>query len=79
MSKRGDIVVDERTNTLIIREIPTYMPAVLQLIDNLDTATPQVIIESRIVETTKSLGRSLGINWGVQRQSRTRHTATRRT
>lgn len=64
MSKRGDIVVDPRTNTLIIREIPTYLPAVLQLIDNLDTPTPQVMIESRIVETTKSLGRSLGINWG---------------
>jgi type IV pilus assembly protein PilQ len=65
MSKRGDIVVDARTNTLIIREIPTYLPAVLQLIDQLDTATPQVMIESRIVETTKSLGRSLGINWGT--------------
>jgi len=66
MSKRGAIVVDGRTNTLIIREIPTYLPAVLQLIDNLDTATPQVVIESRIVETTKSLGRSLGINWSVR-------------
>jgi type IV pilus assembly protein PilQ len=64
MSRRGDIVVDSRTNTLIIREIPTFLPAVLQLIDNLDTATPQVMIEARIVETTKSLGRSLGINWG---------------
>jgi len=64
MSRRGDIVVDVRTNTLIIREIPTFLPAVLQLIDNLDTATPQVMIEARIVETTKSLGRSLGINWG---------------
>jgi type IV pilus assembly protein PilQ len=66
MSKRGAIVVDQRTNTLIIREIPTYLPAVLQLIDNLDTATPQVVIESRIVETTKTLGRSLGINWNVR-------------
>src|SRR6202043_348460 len=65
MSRRGDIVVDVRTNTLIIREIPTFLPAVLQLIENLDTATPQVMIEARIVETTKSLGRSLGINWGV--------------
>ena len=65
MSKRGSIVVDSRTNTLIIREIPTYLPAVLQLIENLDTATPQVVIESRIVETTKSLGRSLGINWSA--------------
>jgi type IV pilus assembly protein PilQ len=65
MSRRGDIVVDSRTNTLIIREIPTYLPAVLQLIENLDTATPQVMIEARIVETTKSLGRSLGISWGA--------------
>jgi type IV pilus assembly protein PilQ len=65
MSRRGDIVVDARTNTLIIREIPTYLPAVLQLIENLDTATPQVMIEARIVETTKSLGRSLGISWGA--------------
>ncbi|HEY1250503.1 MAG TPA: type IV pilus secretin PilQ [Thermoanaerobaculia bacterium] len=65
MSKRGSIVIDGRTNTLIIREIPTYLPAVLQLIENLDTATPQVVIESRIVETTKSLGRSLGINWSA--------------
>ncbi len=64
MSRRGDIVIDGRTNTLIIREIPTFLPAVLQLIDNLDTATPQVMIEARIVETTKTLGRSLGINWG---------------
>ena len=65
MSRRGDIVVDNRTNTLIIREIPTFLPAVLQLIENLDTATPQVMIEARIVETTKSLGRSLGISWGA--------------
>ncbi len=76
MSKRGSIVVDQRTNTLIIREIPTYLPAVLQLIDNLDTATPQVVIESRIVETTKSLGRSLGINWSVRGKADVDHGNT---
>ena len=76
MSKRGAIVVDGRTNTLIIREIPTYLPAVLQLIDNLDTATPQVVIESRIVETTKSLGRSLGINWSVRGKADVDHGNT---
>jgi type IV pilus assembly protein PilQ len=76
MSKRGDIVTDTRTNTLVIREIPTYMPAVLQLIDNLDTATPQVMIEARIVETTKSLGRSLGINWGMRGVADTAHGNT---
>jgi type IV pilus assembly protein PilQ len=76
MSRRGDIVVDGRTNTLIIREIPTYLPAVLQLIENLDTATPQVMIEARIVETTKSLGRSLGIAWGVAGASDVQHGNT---
>ncbi len=76
MSKRGAIVVDARTNTLIIREIPTFLPAVLQLIDNLDTATPQVVIEARIVETTKSLGRSLGINWQVRGKADNEHGNT---
>ena len=76
MSKRGAIVVDGRTNTLIIREIPTFLPAVLQLIDNLDTATPQVVIEARIVETTKSLGRSLGINWQVRGKADNEHGNT---
>ncbi len=76
MSKRGDIVVDTRTNTMIIREIPTYLPAVLQLIENLDTPTPQVMIEARIVETTKSLGRSLGINWGANAAADVAHGNT---
>lgn len=64
MSPRGDIIVDRRTNTLIIKEIQDFMPTVIQLIENLDTPTPQVVIESRIIETTKTFGRSLGINWG---------------
>lgn len=64
MSPRGDIIVDKRTNTLIIKEIQDFMPTVVQLIENLDTPTPQVVIESRIIETTKTFGRNLGINWG---------------
>jgi type IV pilus assembly protein PilQ len=76
MSRRGDIVVDARTNTLIIREIPTFLPAVMQLIENLDTSTPQVMIESRIVETTKTLGRSLGINWGFNAAADVAHGNT---
>jgi len=64
MSPRGDVIVDDRTNTLIIREIQDYMPTVLQLLENLDRPTDQVIIESRIVETTKTFGHTLGVNWG---------------
>jgi type IV pilus assembly protein PilQ len=40
------------------------MPTVLQLLENLDRPTEQVIIESRIVETTKTFGHTLGVNWG---------------
>jgi type IV pilus assembly protein PilQ len=65
MSERGTITVDARTNTLIIKELPAYMDTVLAVIDNLDTPEPQVMIEAKIVETTKKYNRSLGIQWGL--------------
>jgi type IV pilus assembly protein PilQ len=64
MSNRGSVVVDERTNTLIIRDTIDRVEGVLRLIDTLDKPTPQVVIEGRIVETTRSFSRSLGISWG---------------
>jgi type IV pilus assembly protein PilQ len=64
MSARGDIFVDERSNLLIIRELPEYLPTVLDLIKSLDTAVPQVMIEARIVEATRTFSRQLGIAWG---------------
>lgn len=76
MSPRGDVIVDARTNTLIIRELPDYLPTIMQLIENLDTPTPQVMIESRIVETTKTFGRTLGINWGFTGVSDVAHGNT---
>jgi len=63
MSQRGTIIVDNRTNTLIIRELPRYMDTVLAVIEHLDTPEPQVRIEARIVETTKNFNRTLGIDW----------------
>jgi type IV pilus assembly protein PilQ len=63
MSQRGSVIVDQRTNTLIIRELPRYMDTVLAVIEHLDTPEPQVRIEARIVETTKRFNRSLGIDW----------------
>ena len=64
MSNRGSVVVDERTNTLIIRDTIDRVEGVLRLIDTLDKPTPQVVIEGRIVETTRSFSRQLGISWG---------------
>lgn len=65
LSPRGTILFDERTNTLIIEDIPKRMVAIRTLIRRLDTRIPQVSIEARIVETTKRFVRELGIQWGL--------------
>jgi type IV pilus assembly protein PilQ len=64
MSTRGSVVVDRRTNTLIIKELPSHIDTVIAVIENLDIPEPQVMIEARIIETTKRFSRSLGVQWG---------------
>jgi type IV pilus assembly protein PilQ len=64
LSQRGSVIVDDRTNSLIIKELPSYMDTVISVIDRLDTPEPQVMIEARIIETTKQFSRDLGIAWG---------------
>jgi len=64
LSARGSVTVDERTNTLILRDVADRVEGILRLIDSLDLPTPQVVIEGRIVETTKQFSRSLGVVWG---------------
>lgn len=62
---RGKIVADIRTNTLVISDIPDKQAAYNGLLDALDTQTPQVVIEARIVEAIRNYERDLGINWAV--------------
>ena len=64
-SDRGKIVADIRTNTLIIQDIPDKREEYDGLIDSIDTQTPQVIIEARIIEAFRTFERDLGINWAV--------------
>ncbi len=64
MSSRGSVTTDERTNTLIIRDVVDRVEGILRLIDSLDLPTPQVVIEGRIVETTRDFSRELGVSWG---------------
>lgn len=66
MSQRGTIQTDNRTNTLIIKELPSFMDTVLAVIESLDIPEPQVMIEARIIETTKNFSRSLGVEWGFE-------------
>ncbi len=65
LSQRGSVWVDKRTNSLIIKELPEYMDTVTAVINELDTPEPQVMIEARIVETTKRFTRSLGVQWAA--------------
>ena len=64
LSSRGAVEVDARTNTLIITDLQDRLNTASELIQTLDRAQPQVEIEARIVKTTKTYARALGIQWG---------------
>jgi type IV pilus assembly protein PilQ len=64
LSERGTVAVDTRTNTLVVRDIGSNIGKARGLVDKLDSITPQVLIESRIVEANTSFSRSIGVQWG---------------
>jgi type IV pilus secretin PilQ/predicted competence protein len=61
---RGTIVVEERTNSLILTDIPSSITKLVQLIETLDVPQPQVEIEARIVSATRDFARDIGIQFG---------------
>jgi type IV pilus secretin PilQ/predicted competence protein len=65
LSLRGDIQIDARTNTIIIRDLASRLQGAAQLIDALDRPQPQVEIEARIVTTTRDFARRIGVQWGM--------------
>jgi type IV pilus assembly protein PilQ len=65
LSPRGDVVADPRTNSLIIEDIPSTLPKIEELLNNLDRKTPQVEIEARVVASTRSFTRDIGTQLGV--------------
>ena len=65
LSARGDVQVDARTNTLIIRDLADRLVAAGDLITTLDRPQPQVEIEARIVQLDRNKARDLGIDWNV--------------
>jgi len=60
LSSRGDILFDDRSNQLIIRDIPSTIPTVDNLIRNLDRKSQQVEIEARVVSASRSFARDIG-------------------
>lgn len=63
-SPRARIIVDARTNQLIVSEIPQYLQTMRNLIDSIDIPTRQVVIEARIVEASKVFQQQWGFVWG---------------
>ena len=63
LTKRPDasLVVDERSNTIMVRDVKKVVEDVSLLVVKLDTRTPQVLIESNLIETTPSFARALGL------------------
>ena len=65
LSPRGQVSVDERTNTLLIQDTPSKIKEVRKLIAALDQPVRQVMIETRLVEARDSFAKNLGVKWGV--------------
>ncbi len=65
LSPRGDILADDRSNTLIIRDIPSTFPVIDNLLRQLDRKSQQVEIEARVVEADRSFAREIGTMFGV--------------
>ncbi len=65
LSVRGEVQVDGRTNTLIVRDLPDRLTTAAELVKSLDRPQPQVEIEARIVQSTKDFARRIGVEWGV--------------
>lgn len=65
LSKRGSVVVDERSNKVFVTDVATRLQALRRLVQEIDVAPRQVLIEARIVEASKTFARDLGVRLGV--------------
>jgi type IV pilus assembly protein PilQ len=65
LSKRGSVIVDERTNKLFVTDAPTRLEDLRRLIAEIDVPVRQVLIEARVVEAEDTFSKNLGIRFGV--------------
>jgi type IV pilus assembly protein PilQ len=63
LTARGTVDVDERTNTVIIKDIPSVIDEATALVKAIDSQTPQVMIEARIVEASLDFSKEIGTEW----------------
>lgn len=65
LSKRGSVASDLKSNMIVIRDIPSAIERVTQLLKQVDVKTKQIMIEAKIVEVSTNASRELGIQWGA--------------
>ncbi|MGE6330215.1 type IV pilus secretin PilQ [Psychrobacter pacificensis] len=65
LSDRGTVTVDERTNTLIVKDVANSIENIRTLISKIDIPVRQVMIEARIVSATDSFSKEIGVSWGI--------------
>ena len=65
LTPRGTVDIDVRTNTVILKDIASVIDEATALIKAIDTQTPQVMIEAKIVEATLDFLREFGVSWGI--------------
>lgn len=68
LTDRGKVKYDERTNTVIVSDIPSTLFQLKSVVERLDRQTPQIHIESKFVETRLSRDENLGIDWNNSAQ-----------
>jgi type IV pilus assembly protein PilQ len=68
LSKRGSAVVDTRSNTIFVQDVPSRLDELRRLINEIDVPVRQVLIEARIVIADDKFSRQLGVRFGVQAQ-----------
>ena len=66
LSERGSVAYDERSNQLIVKDVRTGLKNVVELVSKIDLRTPQVLLETQIVESSRNLTRELGSQLGFQ-------------
>lgn len=71
LTSRGSALIDPSTNTLIVNDISSVIKKFEQLIEELDVASQQVMVEARIVEASEGVERNLGVKFGYARRGTT--------
>lgn len=63
-SEKGNVTYESRTNTLIIRDTPIKIQEMLRLVDEIDVAPQQVLIEARLIQIDENPNSKIGVKWG---------------